>query len=179
MRFAILTGFLVVLPTFVLSVGPDDHDDPPIQTETTKTCSGGLVWNPDTRRCVQPQDAGLSDDHRLKAVRELAHFGAPDQAEIVLNSVTEQSTDAVYSYRGFLARKQGRHQEAHQWYAKAIAQNPNNLLARSYWGQAHVLAGDFDLARMQLREIRLRGGRETWPEIALRMALRSGHASGY
>ncbi len=49
--------------------------------------------------------------------------------------------------------------------------NPDNLLARSYMGQALVEQGQVDLALAQLSEIRMRGGRGTWAETSLTNAV--------
>jgi hypothetical protein len=49
--------------------------------------------------------------------------------------------------------------------------NPDNLLARSYMGQALVEQGQVDLALAQLSEIRMRGGRGTWAETSLANAV--------
>ncbi len=46
-------------------------------------------------------------------------------------------------------------------------------------GMALVEQGDRDAARVQLTEIRARGGRETWPELALEMALGNGPRPAY
>ena len=46
-------------------------------------------------------------------------------------------------------------------------------------GQGLVEAGDRAGAKLQLAEIRQRGGRETWAEYALKTALRSGVTSDY
>ena len=167
--------FVVATAQSVWAVG---GDDPPVRTDTTKTCTDGLIWDADTRRCVKPADSSLRDTERLQAVREFAYAGQYRNAERVLDAVTDQTLDLVLTYRGFLARKQGRMAQAHDWYARALAQNPDNLLARSYLGQAHVAAGNLTLARHELSQIRARGGRETWAEISLRMALRSGRTGG-
>ncbi len=115
----------------------------------------------------------------MKAVRELAYAGRITDAERVLNAMVDQDSDAVLTYRGFTARKAGRTEDAYEWYARALEVNPDNLLARSYLGQWHLEKGDFQLARAQLSEIRQRGGRSTWPEISLRMAIQSGSGSNY
>jgi len=41
-----------------------------------------------------------------------------------------------------------------------LTEDPDNTLARSYLGQAHVAQGDLGAARDQLRQIRARGGRD-------------------
>ena len=66
-----------------------------------------------------------------------------------------------------------------RWYDAALAANRDNLLARSYMGQALLLQGDRIGAQAQLTEIRARGGRQTWPELALNMALRNGPSPSY
>ena len=43
----------------------------------------------------------------------------------------------------------------------------------------HVEAGRLDLARVQLKEIRDRGGEGSWPEIALAKAIQSGDTFNY
>lgn len=176
MRHAVWALALTVAPVAALAVG-DDDDQPPTPTETTTTCTKGQVWDADAKACVDPDKSSLNDPDRMRAVRELAYAGRLSDAERVLNAVSDQESDAVMTYRGFIARKSGRTNDAHDWYANALAANPNNLLARSYLGQWYVETGNTALARAELREIRQRGGRATWPEISLRMAIQSG--SGY
>lgn len=178
MRALLLCTVLATCPLAVLAVGFND-DDPPTPTETTKTCTDGQVWDAETESCVDPDKSGLNDADRMKAVRELAYAGRITDAERVLNAMVDQDSDAVLTYRGFTARKAGRTEDAHEWYARALKVNPDNLLARSYLGQWHLEKGDFQLARAQLSEIRQRGGRSTWPEISLRMAIQSGSGSSY
>ena len=81
--------------------------------------------------------------------------------------------------RGFVHRKLGDAELGNAYYRQAIAQNPDNLLARSYMGQGFVASGDLVAAKAQLTEIRTRGGRNTWAELALRMAIETGQGSTY
>ena len=62
---------------------------------------------------------------------------------------------------------------------KAIAANPDNLLARSYMGQGMVAEGRIDDAITQWREIKARGGEGTWAEASLREAIRTGSTYSY
>lgn len=163
-------------PTLAFAVGTES-DTPPTPTETTTTCTNGMVWDTESKSCVEPTDSSLNDTDRMNAVRELAYAGRILDAERVLDAVQDQTSDAVMTYRGFTARKAGRMDDALGWYERALAANPNNLLARSYMGQWHVESGNIKLARAELSEIRQRGGRSTWPEISLRLAVQSG--SGY
>lgn len=178
MRTTFLTLALATMPVSALAVGFND-DTPPKPTETTTTCSNGQVWDADVKLCVDPDKSSLNDSDRMKAVRELAYAGRLLDAERVLDTVLDQQADPVLTYRGFIARKSGNSDAALDWYGRALATNPDNLLARSYLGQWHVEQGNVALARAELREIRQRGGRSTWPEVSLRMAIQSGASYGY
>jgi len=61
----------------------------------------------------------------------------------------------------------------------ALVQNPDNILARSCMGQGFVEIGDLVAAKVQLTEIRPRGGRNTWAEFSLAQAIRSGVGYSY
>lgn len=176
MRVLLLSMLLVAPPLAAFAVGFND-DDPPTPTETTTTCTDGQIWDVESEACVDPDETGLNDTDRMQAVRELAYAGRITEAERVLDAMVDQTSDGVMTYRGFTARKAGRLADAHAWYARALDTNPDNLLARSYLGMWHVESGDIPLARAQLTEIRRRGGRSTWAEFSLRMAIGSG--SGY
>ena len=176
MRRLMMTAALASIPVLANAAGTES-DTPPTPTETTTNCTNGMVWDADSKSCVEPTDSSLNDTDRMNAVRELAYAGRIPDAERVLDSVEDQASDGVMTYRGFTARKAGRMDDAYAWYERALTANPNNLLARSYMGQWHVESGNIELARAELSEIRQRGGRSTWPEISLRLAIQSG--SGY
>lgn len=173
-----LTLAVAFAPLASLAAG-GGSSTPPTPTETTTTCRDGQVWDEDAQACVMPEKSSLNDAERMDAVRELAYAGQLSEAERVLETVVDQRADAVLTYRGFIARKSGRTHEALDWYMQAISANPNNLLARSYAGQWYVEQGEITLAREELSEIRQRGGRSTWPELSLRMAIQSGATYGY
>ena len=169
---------MTCLPHLAFAAGSDDMQ-PPAPTETTTKCAEGEVWDEKTKACTPPEDAGLDDDTRFGAVRELAHADRPQDALRVLASMREGKTDRVLTYLGFATRKTGRMNEGLAFYAAALDQNPDNLLARSYLGQAYVELGKTDLAAAQLSQIRARGGRDTWAATALWRALASGRTSNY
>ena len=85
----------------------------------------------------------------------------------------------VHTYRGFTARKMGDMDAAMRAYGRALDINPDNILVRSYMGQAFVETGQYELAQAQLTQIRTRGGRGTWAEISLRLAIQSGTTYNY
>lgn len=161
----------------VAAAGSDD--EPPKTTKTTTECEKGKIWDEKTKACVDAQDSRLDDDTRFDAVRELAYAGRPDEALDVLAAMTEGETDRVLTYLGFANRLAGNVDRGMDFYERAIAQNPDNLLARSYMGQAFVKAGEMDLAQAQLDEIVARGGTGSWPERSLRRAISTQETFNY
>lgn len=177
MRLAI-SSLLVLVPAVALAVSRPD-DTPPTPTETTQTCQDGLVWDEESKTCVAPQDARLDDDTLYEAAREFAYAGRFRHAQAALAAMSDQTEDRVLTYWGFTTRKLGDAEAGMAHYRAALAANPDNLLARSYMGQAFVEDGALAEARAELSEIRARGGRGTWPEVALRLAIESGRGTAY
>lgn len=178
MRLTATIATLALLPFAAFAAGSNDSA-PPVKTETTTKCEEGLVWDEATKTCVAANDARLDDDTRFKAVRELAYAGRPEEALKVLATMTEGDTDRVLTYRAFANRKAGRLEEGMALYEQALAQNPDNILARSYMGQALVGMGEIDLARAQLNEIDARGGEGTWAMASLAEAIETGLTTNY
>ena len=172
---------LALGPATATAVGSGDAKPitPPKPTETTKKCKGAKVWDKKRKRCVRARNSRLDPDTLYRAVRELAYAGRYEDAQAVLAAMPDQNDDRVLTYWGFTWRKMGRRDLARAYYLKAIARNPDNILARSYMGQGMVAEGDLRGARAQLREIRARGGAGSWPETALAEAIRSGETYDY
>ena len=180
-----------------VSAAGDEDSTPPAKTQTTKDCfterqwdpelkkyvkysqKVNGVWDPNLKRCIRPDKAGyLKSDLLEDAVRELAYAGRNDEAQMVLAQM-DQNSDFVLTYWGFTHRKLGDAAAANQFYTAAIEQNPDNILARSYMGQGKVAEGDVSAAIEQLREIRSRGGSDTWAEASLVKAIATGAAYSY
>lgn len=177
MRLALILA-ICVIPSLALAAGDDDDFNPPKPSETTRKCKSGFIWDTATRKCVRPNKSSKNNKALMRDVRELAYAGRFPDATLVLDRL-DQTDPWVLTYRGFVARKLGDQTGANKYYLAALAEDPNHLLARSYMGQGFVEAGDLDAARLQLSEIRQRGGRGTWPEFALRSALDSGKGFSY
>ena len=177
MRLILPLAFCL-MPFVALAAGTGDEEAPK-PTETSTKCTDAQVWDEATQACVDAESGLLDDETRFRAVRELAWAGQPEAALIVLSSMTEGETDRVLTYLGFANRKAGRLEEGLAFYDKAIAVNPDNLLARSYYGQALVEMAEIQLASVQLGEIRLRGGSGSWAETALSTALKTGAGFSY
>ena len=174
----LVLAVVVSLPSAAFAVGLDDPAPPPT-TPTTAECIGTQVYDEKTQTCVEAIDSHLSDDVLYQGARELAYAGRFDDAIGVLHAMARPNDDRVLTYLGFAHRANGDIATGLSFYDRALAANPDNLLARSYLGQAHVLAGNLAMARVQHDEILARGGVGAWPEVALRMAIQTGRIAGY
>ncbi|MEM1102248.1 MAG: hypothetical protein AAGH73_12055 [Pseudomonadota bacterium] len=170
------------LPGFALAAG-GMSTTPPTPTETTTQCAEGQVFDTETGACVAiQQDSNAApqfDQERAYAlVRELAYAERYADAQMILATM-DQADDRTQTYWGFTHRKLGQSDRAMAAYYTALSANPDNLLARSYMGQHYVEIGAMDMARLQLTEIRARGGRESWPEKSLAWAIETGRGESY
>ena len=169
----ILAATLVLAPQFAFAAGSDETA-PPQPTETTSECAKGEVFDEKTATCIKVEGAGLTDDQRFGAVRELAYAGRYDEAFAILHTMTEGETARVMTYEGFLLRKTGHVQEGIAAYERAIALDAGNILARSYYGQLLVEMNEMALAKVQLAAILSNGGTGTWAETSLASAINTG-----
>lgn len=167
------TAFAICFP-LTLQAASIGGDTPPKQTKTTTECVEGQIFDQEKNECVDAQESFLLDEERMKAVRELSYAGKYDRALLVLASVTQQVSSSVMTYRGFIARKQGQMARAFDYYDRALELDADNVLARSYLGQAKLKVGNKADAEIQLAEILARGGTGTWAEKSLDQALRGG-----
>ncbi len=177
-RPSALALVLALAPLPALAVS-GETSAPPTPTETTTVCPDGTVWNPTDQVCAPPKDARLDDEGLLRAARELAHAGRAEDALRALDAMVQADGDTALAVRGFALRRSGRTAEGMAVYEAALARNPDNLLARSYMGQALVAMGRRAAAEAQLAEIVARGGAGGWPEIALRRAIETGQVLTY
>ena len=127
---------------------------------------------------MTPAQSSNDDNAMMDAVRELSYEGRYADARNILDGL-DADDSMVQTYYGFTARKMGDFDSAMRFYQVALAIDPDNTLARSYMGMGLVEMGDLIGAQTQLSEIRARGGRQTWPEIALRMAIENGTGGTY
>lgn len=169
---------MLALPAAAFAAGTETNE-PPKPTATTTECAEGTVWDETQGKCVAPKESRLDDDGLFRAVRELAYAGRFGDAALALDAMSDEGSDRVLTYRGFLARSQGDLAGGEALYRAALEVNPDNLLARSYMGQGYVTEGRVDEAYAQLVEIRSRGGADGWPAKALETAIRTGVTTSY
>ncbi len=111
-----------------------------------------------TKSCVKEAAGIVPDDELYDQGRALAKQGEYDWALSVLALITNQNDPKVLNYTGYSHRKAGRLDIGITYYTKALAINPDFVLAREYLGEGYVAAGKIDLAKVQLAEIQKRCG---------------------
>lgn len=149
----------------------EDTTTPPEPTKTTTECTDGKVYDEEKKECVEPKKTGMSDDILFKAARELAYAGQYENSLKVLDAVRDQNSARILNYRGYANRKAGRMELGMSYYRQALQADENYILARSYMGQALIEQGEIEEAKVQLIEIRDRGGEQTWAYRALLQSL--------
>ena len=128
---------------------------------------------------MQASNDVLDDDTLYGAVREFAYAGQYGSRPAALAAMSDQSEDCVLTYWGFTHRKKGDLATGMRYYREAIAQNPDNILARSYMGQALVEQGDLVGAKQQLQAIVDAGGTGSWAQASLYQAIATGTTYTY
>jgi len=110
------------------------------------------------KKCVKVESGILPDEDLYQQGRALAKAGEYEWALQVLAAVENQNDPRVLNYTGYSNRKAGRLEIGITYYRKALAIDPNFVLAREYLGEGYVAAGRIDLARLELAEIKERAG---------------------
>jgi tetratricopeptide (TPR) repeat protein len=110
------------------------------------------------KKCVKVESGILPDEDLYQQGRALAKAGQYDWALQVLAAIQNQNDPRVLNYTGYSNRKAGRLEIGITYYRKALAINPNFVLAREYLGEGYVAAGRIDLAKLELNEIKTRAG---------------------
>lgn len=170
---ALAAGLLLAASLQAFAAGSEDDDTaPPPKSKTTTECTDGKVWDKDKKECVKPKESGFNDDKLFQAAREFAYAGQYDNAIAVLKLAKNQDDPRILNYLGYSNRKAGRMELGMSYYRKALQHDENYILARSYMGQALLEQGDVQGARVQLVEIRDRGGENTWAYRSLMQSLK-------
>ncbi len=172
-RLLVATALVALaLPAFAI----DGEPVPPRPIEVS--CPDGRVWNPGARECQEPSLRWLDDDGLFEAARSAAADGQYATALAALGAMSDPEAPRVLTQKGFVHRLNGDWALGRRFYERALAADPDDHLARSYLGIGFVQAGDLGAARVQLAEIRARGGAGSEAEAALVEALAGGR-TGY
>lgn len=202
LRHTLLLSFCAAVSLTAISAAraaDSDTTTPPVATETTTTCTDGKIWNAEKKECVAPEDMKPAeatpaeekkpaeeqkksqreiDDKLYEAAREFAYAGQYENAIRALNAASDQQDPRILNYLGYNTRKLGNMELGMRYYKRALQKDENYVLARSYMGQALIEQGDIAGARVQLVEIRDRGGENTWAYRALLQSL-GGERTSY
>lgn len=133
----------------------------------------GLVYDKKTKKCVEASRGMFDDDFIYVNARAMAYDGHFQHAINLLQLAENQDDPRVLNYLGFSNRKLGRTAIAMEYYARALAIDPDYILARSYMGQGLVADGDMAGAKAQLAEIRDRGHSDSWAYVMLENAIQT------
>jgi tetratricopeptide (TPR) repeat protein len=133
--------------------GGNGNDSP-----SAKDCKRGEVWDKKKHKCLKAESGVLPDAELYEQGRALAKEGNYDWALQVLAAIRNQNDPHVLNYIGYSNRKAGRLEIGITFYRKALAIDPNFVLAREYLGEGYVAAGRIDLAKAELAEIAKRCG---------------------
>jgi len=126
-------------------------------TTQPQNCPQGKVWSASKGKCVWI-NSSVDDEELYDQGRALAKYGQYERAIEVLSAVSNRNDPRVLNYLGYSHRKLGRLDTGIRYYAKALAINPDFVLAREYLGEGYVAKGDLAKAREQLHEIEKRCG---------------------
>lgn len=188
LRHTMLLSFCAAVSLAVFSpasAAGADTTTPPVATETTTTCTDGKIWSDERKECIAPEDLKPADDKAkteeqkkseiddklYEAAREFAYAGQYGNALRALRAASDQEDPRILNYTGYNTRKLGDMALGMRYYERALQKDANYILARSYMGQALIEQGDIEGARVQLVEIRDRGGENTWAYRALLQSL--------
>ena len=169
-RSTILAGlFLAGLAMPALAAGPEPTGP--------KTCSKGKVWDGKTSKCIPATQGAIPDKGLADYAYALAKEGRYEEAIAMLDLLQEPNTAEALNYRGYATRKLGRVDEGIGYYEQAVALDPDYTLVREYLGEAYLIKGRTDLAKVQLAEIEKRCGTTCEPYGDLAAAIASGPKS--
>lgn len=127
-------------------------------TSGVHNCKSGEVWDKKKQKCVQADSGILPDEDLYQQGLAIAKAGYYDWALQVFAAIQNQDDPRVLNYIGYSHRKAGRLDLGITYYRKALAINPNFVLAREYLGEGYVSAGKIELAKAELSEIAARCG---------------------
>ena len=163
--FPVVLGSVLLASPLVQYAQADGEDD------GEPTCRKGLVWDKKKQMCIPAQSGVISDDALADYAFALAGEERFAEALDILALAENQNNAKILNYRGYANRKLGRIDEGIHYYHQALSIDPDNVLVRSYLGEAYLKKGDSEKARALLAEIRDRCGTECKPYINLANAI--------
>jgi tetratricopeptide (TPR) repeat protein len=143
------------------------------------TCKKGYVYSKKKKRCVRKSSEHLAPSDFTNYGWHLARSGDYLAAIAAFKASGDAKNPEMLNGLGYSHRKLGHLMTGIDYYRKALAIDPDYVLARSYLGEGYVLSGRIDLARIELSEIAQRCGK-TCPEyVALLRTIETGTANDW
>ena len=138
--------------------GSGGNSNPVLQCKKGEVVKKVTVNGVSKKICVPVASGILPDEELYQQGRSLAKAGKYEEALLVLAAIGNQNDPRVLNYTGYSNRKAGRIEVGITYYRKALAIDPNFVLAREYLGEGYVAAGKIELAQVELDEIKVRAG---------------------
>ncbi|MFI4995310.1 MAG: hypothetical protein ACHQAQ_05945 [Hyphomicrobiales bacterium] len=120
----------------------------------TPTCAKGQVYDAKKKGCVKAERGVLPDEQMTEYAYALAKEDRFVEALAILDMLENPNTARALNYRGYATRKLGRTEEGIGYYLKSVALDPGYTQVREYLGEAYVIQGKIDLAKVQLATIK-------------------------
>jgi tetratricopeptide (TPR) repeat protein len=137
----------------LIADGRISKDTGPASAACDAHAKGTAAWS----ACIGRASAKMADEELFYAGYWLAKNGQYAQALDYL-TLAQEKDERVLTYIGFATRKLGRVDEALPLYRRALAVNPDYVVARAYLGEAFLTKGEPAKARGELAEIAQRCG---------------------
>jgi len=163
--FALL---ILAAPAFAASGGSSGSGSSGASRQVV-TCKTGEVYDNAKKKCVPKTSAIVPDKDLYEQGRALALAGDYPNALDLLQSVKNQKDTMVLTMIGYAKRKMGDVAGGFEYYNQALAIDPNNLNTHEYMGEAYVVIGKFEEAKLELSTLaKLCGGRgcEQYDDLA-------------
>jgi tetratricopeptide (TPR) repeat protein len=171
-RFAVLAATLAAAVMFTVpsfAAGDAVETAAPVALSAKALgCKAGEIAHTEgtAQKCVALAAGTLTDAELYEQGRLLATEGEYEWALQALALIVKQDDPKVLNYIGYSNRKAGRLETGIAAYKKALALDADFVAAREYLGEAYISAGQIDLAKTELAEIKSRCG-ATCPEFGM------------
>lgn len=151
--FAILAGLIIAAPTAAFAIGGGNS-----KPATKPVCKKGYVYSKKKKRCVRQSSQVVPDRSLIEQGWALAYNGKYQLAADLFHLVRNKENPEALNGLGYSHRKLGQLERGISYYKQALAIDPDYVLAREYLGEGYVKAGNIELAKFQLAEIKKRCG---------------------
>ena len=165
----LLAGAIVAAPAAAFALGDGGSTTP-----KKPTCKKGYVYSKKKKRCVRQRSEIIPDRSLIEQGWALAYAGKYSLAIDLFQLVADDTNPKALNGLGYSHRKLGELERGIAYYNKALAIDPDYVLAREYLGEGYVKAGKIERAKVQLAEIEKRCGKSCREYRMLARAISTG-----